>query len=91
VAKKFSRLAIARHILRPLRNYHIPPPLQTLDQELVGRRVPSPFLTPLDAFSISILGALGASGLAPTFQTKVTPLAGPQASRQLNPALQCID
>ena len=53
-----------------------------------GTHLPSPFLVPLDAFGISILGALGASSLPPTFQTKVSPLAGPQASHQLNPALR---
>jgi len=40
---------------------------------------PLPFLIPLDTFGVSILGALGASSLLlPTFQTKVTPLAGPR-------------
>ena len=33
----------------------------------MGRGIPSTFFIPLDAFSISILGALGASSLAPHF------------------------
>jgi len=60
--KKFSRLAIAGHILRPLINYDV---IQALPQTCEG--FSDPFLTPLDTFSISILGELGASSLVPHF------------------------
>jgi len=81
-AKKFSRLGITRHILRPLINYGIIRPLPRPPSRLEGCPLhiphPSRRLWHLDP------GALGPRAWSPTFQTKVTPLAGPQASHQLN-------
>jgi len=87
--KKFSRLAIARHILHPLIRYDI---IRALPRALVGwDGCPSPFLIPLDpSRRLRHLDPRRLRCLElgpPTFQTKVTPLAVTQSSHQLNPAL----
>jgi len=76
--KKFSTLAIARHILRPLVNYDMIRPLP----KTLPIPHPSRCHWRLDPRRLRC-HELG----SPTFQTKVMPLAGPQASHQLNPAL----
>jgi len=85
--KKFSRLAIARHILR--QSHTLLYNLTTSLDPLVGwEGCPSLFITPLDAFGISIRGTLGASSLVPPLSDQSYAPAGPQASHQLNPALR---
>jgi len=59
-AKKNSRLAIARHILRPPHKLRCNSTIAS-DPQAGWERCPLPFLIPLDAFGILILGALGAS------------------------------
>jgi len=92
VAKNFlGSLSLAIFYI-PVINYHIiwPLPLQTPYCWLRGPMSP-PILHPawrlwhLDPWCPRCL-ELG----PPTFQTKVTPMAGPQASHQLNPALTCV-
>jgi len=54
--------------------------LTTAPDPLVGwEGYPIPFIIPLNAFSISILGALGASSLVPPlFRPKLCPWLGPR-------------
>jgi len=88
-SKKISRLAIARHIL--LLPHKLWYNSTTAPDPVVGREgCPLPLISHLSGrlwhlnpWRLRCL-ELG----PPTFQTKVRPLAGPQASHQLNPALQ---
>jgi len=86
-AKKISRLAIAAIFYFSLINYDI---IQQVPQTLSRPEgmTPSSHSSSLSTPSASRSWRLRCLELGPpTFQTKVTPLAGPQASHQLNPAL----
>ena len=71
--KKFSRLSIARHILRPSHTlvYNL---TTTLDPLVGWEGCPSLFIIPMDAFGISIRGTLSASSLVPPlFRSRLCP------------------